>query len=418
MRRVLIAGVGFLILAGNAVAVSAGSPAARILDKLKAVADSPGYYWAWTHPWMDPWVKTGDPRHALVTEEGISPKPTADVKLECGYAKFADGRRTVIGYSDLAGIAGTWNSPRYYTINRASLTAAIKRHWREFGGITVFSWHLDQPYCTNGFRQASYRFKSSGENRNVVRQILDGTGAPCGTGCLDKRILRKPFATPRDWYLAMLRDAASFFNGLVDEETGEKIPVILRHPHEMDGGWFWWGRGWCTPEEFRRFCRMTADYLRKECGDGQILFAYTPDRTWKEFGTEGEQEKNTFLSYYPGDGYVDLVGFDDYSIGHGDDNVAETALTETVRKLRLVSAFAKERGKVAALTETGGRNKRDDFWVYLHRIMTADGVHCAFVDTWGGCYGTLPDTPASEKDEIAFARRPEVLMEGKTTGLR
>ena len=83
-----------------------------------------------------------------------------------------------------------------------------------------------------------------------------------------------------------------------------------------------------------------------------------------------------------------------------------------------MSTFAKERGKVAALTETGGKNKRDDFWVYLHRVMTADGVTCAFVDTWGGCYGTIPDTPASEQDELAFSRRPEVLMEGNGTGFR
>ena len=73
---------------------------------------------------------------------------------------------------------------------------------------------------------------------------------------------------------------------------------------------------------------------------------------------------------------------------------------------------------VAALTETGGKNKRDDFWVHLHGILTTEGVRCAFVDTWGGCYGTIPDTPASEQDEIAFARRPEVLMAGPSTGFR
>ena len=61
------------------------------------------------------------------------------------------------------------------------------------------------------------------------------------------------------------KDVADFFNGLVDEKTGKKIPVILRYPHEMDGNWFWWGRGWSTAEEFRRFCRMEADYLREKC---------------------------------------------------------------------------------------------------------------------------------------------------------
>ena len=412
------------VLAVCAVAVTTafsapapGSDAARVLEKLKAVAESPRYYWAWTHTLVNPWPWHGDDKHAVAKDGGYAPKPLADVRLKLGYEKYADGKRTVINYSDLAAVAGTWHSPKYYAANRASLTAAIKKQWQEFGGLVVFSWHMDQPYCTNGFKAASYRFKSSGEDRNVIRQILDGTGGPCGTGCIDGRSYRQPYPNPRAWYMAALKDIADFYNGLVDEETGRKIPVVMRYGHEMDGGWFWWGRGWCTADEFRRFSRMTADYLRKACGEDQIIFAYTPDRTWKDFGKEGDAD-NTFLAYYPGDKYVDIVGLDDYSIGHGGDKKAEAALAETVRKLRLMSAFAKERGQVAALTETGGKNKRDDFWVYVHRIMTAEGVHCAFVDTWGGCYGTVPDTPASEQDELAFSRRPEVLMEGEGTGFR
>lgn len=412
------------VLAVCAVAVTTafsapapGSDAARVLERLKSVAESPNYYWAWTHTLVNPWPWYGDERLAVKAGDGYKPKPLADVRLKFGYTKYADGKRTVINYSDLAAVAGTWHPPKYYAANRASLTAAIKKQWQEFGGLVVFSWHMDQPYCTNGFKQASYRFKSSGVDRNVIRQILDGTGGPCGTGCIDGKSYRQPYPNPRAWYMASLKDIADFYNGLVDEETGRKIPVVMRYGHEMDGGWFWWGRGWCTADEFRRFSRMTADSLRKACGEDQIIFAYTPDRTWKDFGKEGDSG-NTFLAYYPGDKYVNIIGLDDYSIGHGDDKKAEKAFVETVRKLRLMSAFAKERGQVAALTETGGRNKRDDFWVYLHRIMTAEGVKCAFVDTWSGNCGTIPDTPASEQDELAFARRPEVLMEGNGTGFR
>ena len=402
-----------------AAAPAPGSNAERVLARLREVADSPNYYWAWTHPWMDAWNRKGDTRFAVKTEKGFEPLPTDKVKLACGYSKYADGRLVAIGYSDLAAVAGTWHSQQYYAANRATLTAAIKRHWREYGGITVFSWHMDQPYCTNGFRQASYRFKSGGADRNVIRQILDGTGGPCGTDSIERRNHRPPFPNPRAWYMSALKDIAEFFNGLVDEETGEKIPVVMRYGHEMDGAWFWWGRTWCEPAEFRAFSRLTADYLRAACGEGQILFAYTVDRTWHDFGKEGDTA-NTFLAYYPGEKYVDVVGLDDYSIARGCDSDAkvEKAKAETVRKLRLISDFAKAHGHVAALTETGGKNKRDDFWVHLHGILTAEGVRCAFVDTWGGCYGTVPDTPASEQDEIAFARRPQVLMAGPTTGFR
>lgn len=396
-----------------------GSNAERVLDRLKQTANSQNYYWAWTHPWMTIWKRSGDARFAVKTERGFAPKPTAEVTLSSDYSKYADGKRCVIGYSDLYAVTGTWWGNKYYAANRATLTAAIKRHWHELGGITVFSWHMDHPYCTNGFENASYRFKSYGADRNVIRQILDGTGGPCGMDSVEGKNYRPPFPNPRAWYMAALKNIADFFNGLVDEETGEKIPVIMRYGHEMDGKQFWWGRTWCEPAEFRAFSRMTADYLRAACGEGQILFAYTPDRLWKSFGTEGDVE-NTFLAYYPGDEYVDIVGMDDYSLARGcdSDEKVEKSLNETVRKLRLISSFANERGKVAGFTETGGVKKRDDFWKYLHRVMTADGVHCAFVDTWVGRFGTIPDTPASEKDELAFSRRPEVLMATPETGFR
>ena len=295
------------------------------------------------------------------------------------------------------------------------MAAAIRKQWAEFGGVMVFNWHMDHPYCTNGFKAASYRFKSEGADRNVVRQILDGSGGPCGTGSIEGKTVLKPFANPREWFLSSLKDVADFFNSLVDEQTGGKIPVILRYPHEMDGSWFWWGRTWCKPEEFRRLCKMIADYLRKEC-PGQVIFAYTPDKTWKDLGAEGDGA-NTFLAYYPGDRYVHIVGIDDYSIGHGDDDVAEKSLAETVRKLRLLTAFASERSQAVAISEAGGKNKRKDFWTYLHRAATAEGVKCAFVNTWAGDWGTNPETPEEAADQISFASRPNVLMESPESGL-
>ena len=398
---------GALVCVGLALAAE-GAPADQLKTRLLAVGESNSYYWAWTYPWLNHDAWDGDKRNVVESDGVFSPKPLAEVKLECSYQKCADGKSAVINYADLASLVGTWHSDRYYKVNRAGMTAAVKKQWAEFGGVMVFNWHMDHPYCTNGFRQASYRFKGEGENRNVVRQILDGTGEPCGTGCIDATACREPFNNPREWYMASLKEVAEFFSGLIDEKTGKKIPVILRYPHEMDGDWFWWGRTWCTADEYRKFCRATAGYLRKKC-PGQILFAYTPDRTWKEFGKEGDAD-NTFLAYYPGDKYVDIIGIDDYSIGHGDDQIAELALAETVRKLRLMSDFARPRGQVVALSESGGQKKRRDFWTFLHRAATAEGVNCAFVNTWAGSWGTTPETLEEAEDQKRFVAREEVLM--------
>ena len=200
------------------------------------------------------------------------------------------------------------------------------------------------------------------------------------------------------------------FNTLVDE-NGVKIPVIVRYGHEMDGDWFWWGSGWCTAAEFAAFCRLEADVLRRLCGNDQILFAYTPDRTWKDLGCPDDGGRN-FLTWYPGDGYVDIVGFDDYSIGKGKtDEQAKANFAETLRKLRIVSEYADARGKAAALTECGCAGTRDDVYDSIFRLMTADGVKAAFVDTWGGKFTMPEDNPRIVEGLKAFVRKSRVLTE-------
>ena len=417
MNRIFLIRVSVILGLAMAVCQVRASNRDDVLGRLKEVASSPNYYWAWTYPWIGNRMPTDDMRHVVERDGRLFPKPTDEVKLESIYQKYADGRRSLINYTDLALTTGTFGPDRSYQINRAAHTATIKRQWKELGAIQVFSWHMDQPYCTNGFEARPYRYKSEGANRNVIRQILDGTGDPCGTDTVLARGARQPFRNPREWFFASLQNVADLFNSLVDDETGQKIPVVLRYPHECDGSWFWWGRIWCTPDELRRFCRMEADYLREKCGKDQIIFAYTPDRTWSEFGHEGDTN-NTFLAYYPGDKYVDVIGVDDYSIGNGGDKEVEERLSETVRKLRLMTKFGDERGKVVCISESGGNQKRDDFWQYLHRAAMAEGVKVAFVDTWGLNWGSLPATPASEADEKAFAARPQVLMEGSGNGFR
>ena len=107
----------------------------------------------------------------------------------------------------------------------------------------------------------------------------------------------------------------------------------------MDGNWFWWGRGWCSPSEFIALCRLEADTLRELCGTEQLLFAYDPDRLWKDLGAPDDGGCN-FLTWYPGDAYVDIVGCDDYSIGTGrSDKEARANEEASVRRFRIISKF-------------------------------------------------------------------------------
>ena len=268
------------------------------------------------------------------------------------------------------------------------MSAVIRRRWEEYGATCIFSWHMPHPCVTNGFPNADYRYMCA-EHRNVIRGILADE--------------QWEGLRPREWWLGHVRRIAAFINGLVDA-SGRPIPVILRYPHEMDGGWFWWSK--CTKDEFIRLCRVEADALRRLCGDRRILFAYTPDRRWQELGESGERG---FLGWYPGDEYVDIVGFDDYSIGKGTDvAAADWSEAETLRKMRLVSAFARERGKVACLSECGLKDAPYDFYSRLYRLMTSEGVDFAFADTWAGPW-TIPSTSEGDADMERFKARPGVL---------
>ena len=359
------------------------------LERLRKLAQSKQFYWAWTEPWCT-WGSLTD---------GTWPRYNTKIGQ-------LTGRAPLMCYYDLATVSGS-RAPKSYFDEHARVTIeAIRTHWRACQGIPVFSWHLDHPCTTNGFPQAWYRFKCK-EHRNIIKDILDGTEYLCGMHYQWEGNKNVPAKSPRDWYFARLAQVARFLNRLVDDK-GDRIPVVIRYEHEMDGAWFWWGHTWCTPAEFIAFSRMTADYLREKCGRENLLFAYTPDRTWKELGKEGDGQHN-FLSWYPGDDYVDVLGFDDYSIGKGKTaQQQEENFAETLRKLRLVSDFARQHNKVAGITETGCKDASDDFWTRLLKLATSEGVDCAFVDTWSGPW-TMPETEAQTADQKAFINHPAVL---------
>ncbi|MDD2763522.1 MAG: glycosyl hydrolase [Opitutaceae bacterium] len=84
------------------------------------------------------------------------------------------------------------------------------------------------------------------------------------------------------------------------QELREAGVVVLWRPfHEMNGGWFWWGKK--DPAIFIRVWRHMFDYFTKAKGLDNLLWVYAPNH--------GDHTAD----YYPGDGYVDVVGLDVYT---------------------------------------------------------------------------------------------------------
>lgn len=227
------------------------------------------------------------------------------------------------------------------------------------GGIITISAHLNNP-------------KTDGEK---------GPG-PTGTAW-DKRPAVKD-ALPGGAYNKVLNNyldqIADWASNLKDDK-GNLIPVVMRLFHENTGAWFWWGNEQCTPAEYQQLYRYTVEYLRDKKGVTNFLYAYSPN----EFNNPKESD---YLERYPGDDWVDVMGFDSY--GFLDSKVDawfKTVVDNTAMIVRLADA----RGKIPVISEIGiqapdiGAGKIDNHW-YRKLIgglkADKDARRIAFLLTW------------------------------------
>ena len=135
-------------------------------------------------------------------------------------------------------------------------------------------------------------------------------------------------------YLDMIADFAGQVNG----------PVMFRPFHEATGSWFWWGAAFCDPETYKSVYKYTVEYLRDVKDVHNFLYLYGP-------GSEAASEEEYGVRY-PGDEYVDLIGFDMYDSDPVDDK-EEVWFGNLRNQLSIVQNFADEHGKLMAVTETG-----------------------------------------------------------------
>lgn len=147
-------------------------------------------------------------------------------------------------------------------------------------------------------------------------------------------------------YNAYLDIIADYANRL----AMDKIPVMFRPLHENTGSWFWWGST-NSEESYKSLYRYTRDYLESK-GVHNLLYVYSP------CGPVSSEED--FMSRYPGDEYVDVLGFDyyaDYTYGQDADESYFENLDSTCR---VVSKIADEHNKIAGISECGVRVTRED----------------------------------------------------------
>jgi mannan endo-1,4-beta-mannosidase len=222
------------------------------------------------------------------------------------------------------------------------------------GIINTFCWHLREPNKEDSFYAADM---TADQRATAFKSILPG-------------------GANNEWYKKKLDKVASVVSNLKGA-NGELIPIIFRPFHEFDGSWFWWGANFATAEEYKTAYQFTVDYLKNTKGVHNILYAFSPDNSYT---TEAN-----YLSRYPGDKYVDILGMDNY----GDfDNQGQTGVSKANSKLKIISDLAKTKVKISALTETGYQVTStktpitDWFSTYLYSALTSNDIEVSYVMLW------------------------------------
>lgn len=338
-----------------------------------------------------------------------------------------EGRASDTLTSDVEMVTGAypavygWDVSRVVDWNEERDPEVLERH-REWilegydrGGVITMCWHMDNPVSGGNSwdtTRAVAKILPDSSHHGVYRQKLDR------------------FATFAE------RLDAGFWSWL---GLGHEVPIIFRPFHEMNGDWFWWGRA--SPDDYKALWRFTVEYLRDEKGLDNLLYAYAPDL----FDSRSE-----YLAHYPGDEYVDVLGYDDYrtltqynrlarvdtvagtapeadtviarsgvdSTGTGTgradsvgldsvyvrpEQVDSIAVTDMAQNLRVVVEEAERRDKVAAMTEGGLEALPDSTW-WTNRVLPA-----LTYDEWTrrlAYFSVWRNAPHSQIEDHFFAPYP------------
>ncbi|MEM7654762.1 MAG: glycosyl hydrolase [Bacteroidota bacterium] len=154
---------------------------------------------------------------------------------------------------------------------------AIRQHAQ--GSIITLMWHAVRPIDDepNGWKESVQNELTPAEWREL---LTPGT------------------VLHRRW-LAQLDVIAGHLKVLQDHD----IPVLWRPYHEMNGGWFWWGK---RPGDYQRLWRNMYEYFTHHHELNHLIWVWNAN----EF-RPGEVE--SYADYFPGLDVVDVLATDVYT---------------------------------------------------------------------------------------------------------
>ena len=199
------------------------------------------------------------------------------------------------------------------------------KDWWDAGGLVGAGWHWNVPVAEGS---TDMTFDAENNTFSAANAVVEGTW--------ENEVLDADLKKIAD-YLMLLQN--------------EGIPVIWRPLHEAagntytynTGAWFWWGAD--GAQAYKELWIYVFNYF-KDAGLRNLIWVWT---------TQTSSFDDVDFEFYPGDGYVDIIGRDAYQ-----------DQTNSVDALNLASQFSAitqfSAHKMVTLSEFGGMPDMADQW--------------------------------------------------------
>jgi len=184
---------------------------------------------------------------------------------EFNYIRTTTGKLPALRSFELGDLARRPDPVRELPAIRAA------RNWvTQSNGIISFCWHWPAP---NG----SGKFYSKDTWFDLEKALKEGTPEQA----------------------SLLRDL-DLAAAQLEYLRAARVPVLWRPLHEMNGRWFWWGDH--GPDALRRLWHLMFQRLTLTHKLNNLLWVFSPGAS------------TDLALWYPGDAYVDLIGYDHYTM--------------------------------------------------------------------------------------------------------
>lgn len=299
----------------------------------------------------------------------------------------------VPGRSDIKSVTGDY--PAVFGWEMGGIETGAKNNLDGVSFDSIRSY-IEQIYNMEGIITISWH------QRNPVT----GGSAWDSTGDVVKEILHKGHY--HKIYEEHLDKLAAFIKTLKGK-NGESIPLIFRPFHEINGNWFWWGKGKCTDNEVKELWHFTVHYLRDKKHLHNLLYAYCTDRFWSD---------SAYLERYPGNKWVDILGWDIYQAYNTGTNQQFIHGVDTM--LTMLDNISSIRNKIPALTEFGYNGLPEKNWWTDVFLKALQGHRISYALAWrnAGCENGKCQFYVPFKGQVSAPDFEKLYLSGKMLFLK